>query len=334
MHAYGITKYKTSRVDSLELSDAQLGPEDVLVEVRSASVNPLDLMIARGELKALLPYRLPLALGHDVAGVVIAKGAGATRFDVGDEVFGRVRDGRIGTFAERIAVHQEDLAVVPSGVDLMDAGALPLVSLTAWQVLVDVANVQPGQKVLVHGGAGGLGSVVVQLAAHLGADVTATCSGRDEQAVRSHGARTVIDYRTSDFAETVSGQDVVVDTVGGETLQKSMGVLVPGGIVVSVVGPPTAATARQFRKPWLAPVLALVSRPVRSQARKLGVRYAFHFMHADGARLAELAALYRDGVLRPVVGHRYSFGQTSEAVALVADKKARGKVVIQRTPVG
>ncbi|GAA4400091.1 NADP-dependent oxidoreductase [Fodinibacter luteus] len=328
MKAFTVARYGP---DALHLSDVPVpavGPRDVLVEVRAAGINPLDKMVRNGEFKQLLKYKPPFVLGHDVAGVVTRVGADVRGFTVGDEVYARPRDLRIGTFAELIAIDHDDVALKPRSLSFAEAGAVPLVALAAWQALVDVAHVEPGQKVLVHAGAGGLGSTVVQVAKHLGAHVATTAHTNDQDKVRELGADEVIDYTRQDFADVLSGYDVVLDSLGGPTLEKSLTVLSPGGLAISVVGPPDPAFARQLGHPVLAPVMAALSRKVRKQARKLGVRYTFFFMHADGAQLKTLAALYDDGTLGPVLDRTFDFDQTLEAMAYVEGGKAHGKVVV------
>jgi NADPH:quinone reductase-like Zn-dependent oxidoreductase len=330
LKAFVVTKYGE---DGLHLADGpspSLGSNDVLVEVRAASINPLDTMVRNGEFKRLLKYRLPFPLGHDVAGVVTGVGEHVQGFTVGDEIYSRPRDLHIGTFAEFIAIDQADVALKPTSLSFEEAAAVPLVALAAWQALVDVANVQPGQKVLVHAGAGGLGSTVVQLAKHLGAHVATTARTRDADKVRALGADEVIDYTQSDFADVLDGYDVVLDSLGGINLETSLTVLKAGGIAISVVGPPDPAFAAQVGQPLLAPVMALISHKVRRQAKRLGVRYSFLFMKASGSQLEQLAALYDSGVLRPVLDRTFPFEQTLDAMAYVEQGKARGKVVVMR----
>lgn len=253
-----------------------------------------------------------------------------TRFKIGDEVWSRPRDLRIGTFAESIAVDEADVALRPASLSFAEAGAVPLVALAAWQALVDVARVEPGQRVLVHAGAGGLGSTVIQLARHLGAHVATTASTKNLDRVRGFGADEVVDHTRQDFSDVLSGYDVVLDSLGGESLRKSLTVLRPGGLAISVVGPPDPAFAAQLGKPLFKPVMALMSRKVRARARRLGVRYAFFFMHADGGQLTHLAGLYDSAVLRPVLDRTFAFDDTLEAVAHVEQGKANGKIVITR----
>jgi len=330
MRAYVVESYGTDGLAQAEVPRPTVGRSDVLVEVRAAGINPLDTMVRNGELTQLLPYRRPFVLGHDVAGVVVEVGADVDRFSVGDRVFSRPRDLRIGTFAELVAIDQADVALAPASLSTAEAGAVPLVALAAWQALVEVADVQPGQKVLVHAGAGGLGSTVVQLAQHLGAHVATTARGSDAERLRALGVDDVVDYTTQDFTQVLSGYDVVLDSLGGANLTSSLQVLRPGGIAVSVVGPPTPSFARQLGRPVLAPVMWLLSARVRARARKLGVRYSFLFMRADGDRLAQLAALYDAGVLRPVLDRTFPFDETLEAVSYVEKGKAKGKVVVVR----
>lgn len=330
MKAFVVTTYGPDGLEEAEVPRPTLGTGDVRVDVRAAGINPLDTMVRDGEFKQLLGHRLPLVLGHDLAGVVTEVGAEVTGFAVGDEVYARPRDRRIGAFAEEICVDAADAALKPASLSFAEAAAVPLVALAAWQALVDVADVQPGQKVLVHAGAGGLGSTVVQVAHHLGAHVAATAHTRDLDKVRALGADEVIDYTSQDFTDVVSGYDVVLDSLGPASLAKSLTVLRPGGLAISVSGPPDPSFARQLGKPFLAPVMAVLSRKVRRRAKKLGVRYSFFFMHADGARLAALAALYDDGTLRPVLDRTFDFDQTLEAVAHVEQGRARGKVVVTR----
>ena len=330
MKAFVVTKYGKDGLRAAELPRPTVGPRDVLVEVRAASINPLDKMIRDGEFKQLIKYKRPFILGHDVSGVVTEVGADVRRFAIGDEVFARPRDLRIGTFAEFIAIDADDVAHKPLALSFAEAAALPLVALAAWQALVDLAHVKPGQKVLVHAGAGGLGSTVIQVAKHLGAYVATTAHAKDIQKLRALGADEVIDYTDRDFADVLSGYDVAIDSLGSASLEKSLTVLKPGGLAISVVGPPDPAFAKQLGQPMLAPVMALLSRKVRRRAKKLGVRYSFFFMRADGGELMLLAELYDNGALQPVLDRTFPFDQTIDAMAYVEQGKANGKIVVVR----
>ncbi|MFE2944951.1 NADP-dependent oxidoreductase [Streptomyces sp. NPDC059255] len=247
MKAFMVEKYgDQAGMRAAEIPAPQVGADDVLVKIHAAGVNPLDLRILNGDFKAFMPYRLPLILGNDLAGTVVRVGPSVTRFSVGDDVYARPDKDRIGTFAELIAVPQDDLAPKPATLTMTEAASLPLVALTAWQALVERARAQPGQKVLIHGGAGGLGSIAVQLAKALGAHVASTVSTTKVDLARDLGADVVVDYRTQDFEEVLDGYDVVLDSLGGETLAKSLRVLKPGGTAISVAGPPDPAFAREL----------------------------------------------------------------------------------------
>ena len=329
MKAFTVQRYGDVAVQASDVPEPRMGEDDVLVQIHAASVNPLDLKTRDGDFKAILPYRVPFVLGNDLAGVVVGVGAGVTRFTAGDEVYARPDKNRIGTFAERIAVADADLALKPGSISMAEAGSLPLVALTAWQALVERGNVQPGQKVLIHAGAGGVGSIAIQLAKHLGATVAATASGSNVDFVRELGADTVIDYRTHDFEQILSGYDLVLDSLGGENLEKSLRVLRPGGQAIGIAGPPDPAFARDAGlNPVLRLAIAGLSGKIRRQAKKLGVRYEFLFVRASSDQLRQITTLVDQGVLRPVVGKVFGFGQTPQALQSLSKGGIRGKAVI------
>jgi NADPH:quinone reductase-like Zn-dependent oxidoreductase len=334
MKAFIVEKYGKSGLRAAQVPVPTIGPRDVLVRVCAASINPLDKMVRNGEFKLLLKYKTPFVLGHDLAGVVTRVGAEVRDYKVGDEVYARPRDLRIGAFAEYIAIDHADIALKPKSLTMEESAAIPLVALAAWQALVELAQIKSGQKVLVHAGAGGLGSTVIQLAKHLGAYVATTANGKDAEKVRGLGADEVIDYTKADFAELLSDYDVVLDSLGGDNLTRSLTVLKPGGLAISVVGPPDAAFAVQLGRPLLKPVMALLSWKVRTQARKLGVRYSFLFMRADGTQLKTLAALYDAGTLRPVLDRTFRFDETLDAIAYVEQGHAKGKIVVTMPSTG
>lgn len=330
MKAFVVTRYGPDGLEAADVPPPTVGPRDVLVDVRAASINPLDKMVRNGEFKQLLKYKPPFTLGHDVAGVITEVGSEVRDFTVGDEIYSRPRDLRIGTFAEQIAIDSDDISLKPRSLSFEEAAAVPLVALAAWQALVGLASVKPGQRVLVHAGAGGLGSTVIQVAKHLGAHVATTAATKDIEKVRELGADEVVDYTSTDFTEVLSGYDVVLDSLGTASLEKSLTVLKPGGLAISVVGPPDPHFATQIGQPLLKPVVALLSRKIRSRAKKLGVRYSFLFMEANGTQLTTLAALYDDGILRPVLDRTFPFADTLEAMAYVEQGKANGKIVVTR----
>lgn len=334
MKAFIVEKYGKDGLRAADVPKPTVGDGDVLVRVSATSINPLDKMVRNGEFKRLLKYKLPFVLGHDVAGIVTQVGSAVRDVAVGDEVYARPRDLRIGGFAEFISIDQDDVSPKPESLTLREAAAVPLVALAAWQILVDRAHVKPGQKVLIHAGAGGLGSTAIQLAKHLGATVATTANTASEKLVRSLGADIVVDYTKEDFSQVLSGYDVVLDSLGGANLEKSLTVLKPGGLAISVVGPPDAAFAKQLGAPsFLGLVMNVVSRKIRKQAKALGVRYQFFFMQANGTQLRELAALYDNGQLRPVIDRTFPFDQMLEAMAHVEQgRTTAGKVVISMAP--
>ncbi|WP_444452173.1 NADP-dependent oxidoreductase [Rhodobacter capsulatus] len=329
LDAYG----KGTKLRFADLPDPQPGPRDVLVRIHAAGLNLLDSKIRNGAFRPLLPYKPPLILGHDLAGVVEAVGSAVTRFAPGDAVFARPRDGRIGTLAERIAVDEADLALKPVGLTMAEAAGMPLVALTAWQALVELAAVQPGAKVLIHAGSGGFGSVAIQLAKHLGATVATTASGASTDMVRALGADVVIDYRSQRFETILSDYDLVICGQDADTLARSLTVLKPGGRLISISGPPTVEFARAQGLNWvLQQVMRVLSLGIRRRARAKGIRYDFMFMRADGGQLAQLGALIEAGAIRPVMDRIFPFDQTNEAFAYLETGRAKGKVVVDLQP--
>ncbi|MEV4261141.1 NADP-dependent oxidoreductase [Kribbella sp. NPDC049584] len=328
MRAFVVSRYK-GPLQEADVPEPVVGEHDVLVQVRAAGVNMLDEKIRAGEFRQILPYKLPQILGNDVAGTVVGVGAKVRGFRLGDEVYGRPDKNRIGTFAERIAVAEADLAPKPVSVSFEEAASVPLVALTAWQALVERGNLRPGQRILIHAGAGGVGSVAIQLAKYLGAMVATTVSAGNADFVRELGADVVVDYRSQDFEQLLAGYDLVLDSLGGKNLEKSLRVLRPGGKVIGIAGPPDAAFARELgANPLLRLAMTALSSRIRRQARRLGVTYEFLFMHASGDQLRQITALVDDGVLRPVVGRVFDFDQTVQAVQSLEVGGIRGKAVI------
>ncbi|ULR43694.1 NADP-dependent oxidoreductase [Rhizobium sp. K102] len=330
MKAFVVDKYKKMGALRLaNLPEPELQDNDVLVRIQAAAVNQLDSKLRDGEFKLILPYRPPFALGHDVAGTVVKAGSRVSRFKIGDEVYARPRDHRVGTFAEFIAIDEADAALKPSNLSMSEAASIPLVGLTAWQALVEVGKVKPGQKVFIQAGSGGVGTFAIQLAKHLGATVATTTSAKNAELARSLGADVVVDYKTQDFEKLLSGYDLVLNSQDPKTLEKSLGVLKPGGRLISISGPPDPAFASELGlNLFLKLVLRLLSRGVRKKAKRLGVAYTFLFMRAEGRQLGEIANLIEQGVIRPVVDKVFPFEKTGDALAYVETGRAKGKVVI------
>lgn len=331
MRAFVVDRYASK--DGLrlgELPEPGVRENDVLVRVHAAGVNLLDSKIRDGEFKLILPYRLPLVLGNDVAGVVVRVGRGARRFQPGDEVYARPDQDRIGTFAEFISIGEDALAAKPKNLTMEEAASVPLVALTAWQALIEKAQLKKGQKVLIHAGSGGVGTVAIQLAKHVGAVVATTTSTANVDLVKRLGADIVIDYKKDDFENVLSDFDVALNSLAGDTLAKSLRVLTPGGILISISGPPDPDFANDIGAPWvLRQVMRLLSFRIRRQAGRRQVRYSFLFMRASGEQLREITTLIESGTIRPVVDRVFPFESTNEALAYVETGRAKGKVVVK-----
>ncbi|WP_038593020.1 NADP-dependent oxidoreductase [Neorhizobium galegae] len=330
MKSFLIDRYRKGGALRLgEIPEPSLRDNDVMVEVHAASVNALDNKIRDGEFKLILPYRLPLVLGNDVAGVVVRVGPKVRKFKPGDEVYARPAQDRIGTFAEYIAMDEADVAIKPSNLTMVEAASIPLVALTAWQVLVERANLRKGQKVLIHAGSGGVGTIAIQLAKHLGAHVATTTSTANVALVKSLGADIAVDYKKDDFEKVLQGYDVVLNSLGKDTLEKSLNVLKPGGKLISISGPPDPDFARQNGSGWLLQqAMRLLSFGIRRKAGRRKIGYSFLFMTANGGQLAQITSLIEAGHIRPVMDRVFPFDQTNEALDYVETGRAKGKVVI------
>ena len=330
MKAFVVEKYKKKGALRLNnVPEPELHDNDVLVEVHATGVNFIDSKVRDGEFKLILPYRPPFILGHDVAGTVIKTGPKAVRFKVGDKVYARPRDFRVGTFAEFIAIDEADVAPKPKSLSMAEAASIPLVGLTAWQALVEVGKVKPGQKVFIQAGSGGVGTFAIQLAKHLGATVATTTSAKNAELVNSLGADVVIDYKAQDFEKVLSGYDLVLNSQDTKTLDKSLGVLRSGGQLISISGPPDPAFARKLGlNLFLKLVMRLLSSGIRRKSKRRGIGYSFLFMRANGGQLAKITALIEAGALRPVIDRVFPFEKTNEALAYVETGRAKGKVVV------
>ena len=301
IHAYGAAS-------EIRIEDAPLptlNDEDVLIRVVATSVNPVDWKIRKGYLQSFIPYDMPLIMGWDVSGVVERTGPAVTKFKPGDAVYSRPDIRRNGTYAEYIAVRESEIAFKPATISHVEAASLPLVSITAWESLFTTANLTAGQRVLIHAGAGGVGSIAIQLAKAKGAHVTATASAGKADLVRSLGADQVIDYRAQDFSTVARDMDVVFDTVGGDVQERSWSVLKPGGMLVSIT-----------------------DRPSEDRAKAEGKRAGFVFIDPNAAILTELAAMVDAGQVRPLIGAEYRLDDAARAQEASETGSATGKIVI------
>ena len=314
----------------VDVPEPTISGYEVLVQIHATAVNVLDAKIKSGEFKPLLSYRTPLILGHDLAGTVLRVGQHVKDFKVGDEVYARPADYRIGTFAQLIAVHQDDLALKPSTLSMEQAASIPLVGLTAWQALIDKANLQKGQKVFIQAGSGGVGTFAIQLAKHLGATVATTAGTSNVQLVKDLGADIVIDYKKEDFEKILRDYDVVLHSQDAETLEKSLRILKPGGKLISISGPPDPDYAKQAGLPWFIKiVMGMLSWRARASAKRQQASFSFLFMKASGKQLREISQLVDSGIIRPVIDRVFPFESTNEALEYVEQGRSKGKVVIR-----
>lgn len=306
MKAVRIHQYGGREVLSIDdIPVPEIAPDEVLVRVVAASINPVDWKVRAGYLAQMIPHPLPLTLGWDVSGVVERVGAAVTRWQVGDAVFSRPDLARNGTYAEFVAIRAVECARKPRTISHVEAASLPLAGITAWEVLHDAAKVGPGQRVLVHAGSGGVGSLAIQLAKAAGATVIATTSSRNLALVESLGADQVVDYTTTKLADAVEPVDAVFDTLGGEVQEASWSLMKPGGIQVSIISPPQEA-----------------------RAAAAGARGAFVFIGPNAPVLERLAAMVDGGTLRPIVGAEFALDDIVAAHALSESGRAVGKIVL------
>lgn len=331
MKAFVLNRYgKNEKLQLIDITEPDITENEVLVQVHSAGVNLLDSKIKDGEFKLLLPYKPPFILGHDVVGVVVKIGSKVSKYKVGDEVYSRPADHHIGTFAEYIAITENDLAFKPKNLTMDEAASIPLVGLTAWQALVEKAKLKKGQKVFIQAGSGGVGTFAIQLAKHLGATVATTTSSVNKDLVKSLGADIVIDYKTEDFETILKDYDVVLNSQDAKTLEKSLKILKSGGKVISISGPPDVEFANEAGLSWLVKmIMRLLSFSIKKKARRLQVNFSFLFMKAQGEQLSQITKLIESGVIKPVMDKVFPFEQTNEAMSYVEAGRAKGKVVVK-----
>lgn len=307
----------------------RIGRKDLLVKVITASINPIDLKTKDGKMKLLLHYKMPLTLGSDFAGIVVARGEQVKKFQVGDAVYGRVQKNRIGTFAEYIAVDVKDVALKPQNLTFAQASSIPLVALTSYQALHEVMQIKPQDKILIQAGSGGIGTLAIQLAKLAGAYVATTTSEKNRALVKSLGADEVIDYRSENFAEKLKDYDFVFDTMGGDILKDAFKIVKPGGKVVTLSGTPNYAFAKNYNLPlWKQIALGIASYPITKLAKKTAVSYDFLFMRPDGNQLAVLTKLIEAKQLQPIIDSVISLTEIQKAVAHSASGRAKGKIIL------
>jgi len=331
MKALTFARYgKSPGIGYADVPRPALQPDELLVKVHAAGLNPIDNMIPTGMFKPVLTMQLPAILGSDLAGIVVEVGSRVTRFKPGDAVFASVFDLGRGSLAEYAAVPEHVAAPKPASLDFVQAASIPMVALTAWQALQERARVQPGQRVFIPAGSGGIGTLAIQLAKQLGAHVGTTTSTGNVELVTRLGADEVVDYTQREFDQVLRDYDVVLGTLRGDALERSVDILKPGGRIVSLVGPLDPAFARARRlSGLLALVFGWMSRKIRRRARARGVDYGFLFMRPDGSQLAAIGDLLAAQRLQPVIDSVFPFGQAADALAYLARGRTRGKVVVR-----
>ncbi len=328
MKAIAIDRYGPKPLTVRDLPEPTVGPNDVLVEVKAASVNPVDFKIRDGKLAQIVDLRFPLVMGNDLSGVVKAKGSAVTRVAVGDEVWARVEKNRMGAWAARCALDESVVAKKPKALSHVEAASVPLVALTAWQAL-ELMELKAGQRLLVHAGAGGVGSAAIQLAKARGATVLATASAKNHPLLLDLGCDVPIDYTAARFEDVAKGCDAVLDTMGGETLMRSLAMVKEGGAVVSIAGLPDEPTAVKLGIALpVRLVLRFLTRKVGAAAAARQVRYRYLFMDPSGQQLEQLAALVEAGKLKALVEKTFPLEQAQAAVEAVESGRTRGKVVL------
>lgn len=332
MKAFIVKSYgKKEKLHLTDWAEPTVNENDVLVQIHSAGVNVIDLLIRNGDFKLFLPIKPPFILGRDAAGKVVKTGAKVTKFKIGDEVYASSGNHHAGTYTEYISVAENEVALKPKNLSMEEAASIPLVGLTSWQALVEQANIKKGQKVFIQAGSGGVGTFAIQLAKHLGAYVATTSSEKNRALVKSLGADLIIDYKTEDFEDNLENYDLVLHSnKDTKILEKSLRVLKPGGQVISLTGPLTPEFAQEIGLPWhLKFVTKLLSSGIKKKAEKLKVGFQFLFMKGNGTQLAKITKLIEAGIIKPVIDKVFPFEQTNEALDYVETGRAKGKVVVK-----
>jgi alcohol dehydrogenase len=311
MKSAQIKSYGGSEV--VEINQSTPAPTDpstgkVLVRIKAAGVNPVDWKIREGYMQQMMPLQFPSTLGMDFSGIIEKVGEGVSDFRKGDEVYGRtsVTEGGSGAFAEMALASADSIAHKPKALSYDEAAGLTLVGVSAWQALVETMGLSNGQKILIHGGAGGIGSIAIQLAKHLGAYVATTVATNDKEFVKGLGADEVIDYKTQTFEDILHDRDAVFDTVGGETYTRSFKVLKRGGIIVSMLEQPNQELMDRF-----------------------GVKAIFQFTQVNRERLTKLAQWVDQNNIRVNVDRTFPLDEAGKALDYQKDAHPRGKVVLQ-----
>ncbi|HHB1651777.1 NADP-dependent oxidoreductase [Bacillus sp. B1-WWTP-T-0.5-Post-4] len=330
MKAMIIDRYGKVPMRMAEVPTPEINEYEVLAEIHAASINPIDFKIRDGKVKMLLKYEMPLILGNDFSGVITKVGSKVTRFKVGDEIYARPRKNKIGTFAEYIAIHEDDIALKPKNLSFEEAASIPLVGLTSYQALHDIMQLQKGQKILIHAGSGGVGTFAIQLAKIMGTTVTTTASEAGANLVTSLGADEIINYKTEKFEDILKNYDAVFDTIGGATLEKSFNIIKSGGNIVSVSGMPNARFGKEFGSGFFKTLLfSLASKKLTVLEKKHNAQYSFLFMKPSGDQLRTIANYIEAGKIKPVIDRVFPFEDAQKAMEYSESGRAKGKIIVK-----
>ena len=311
-----------------EIAKPIITDNQVLVKVTAAGVNPLDNMISRGEVKMIVPYKLPQTAGNEVVGVVEELGSRVSNFKLGDRVFTRLPLDHIGAFAAYVAVDSEALAKVPEYLTDIEAAAVPLTALTIMQAL-ELMGAQAGKTIFISGGTGGVGGMAIPIAKAKGLKVITNGAAANAERVLNLGADRFIDYKTEDYTKAVSDVDYVLDTLGGAETEKQMSIMKKGGHLVSLRAMPNGAFAKRMNLPkWKQILLGLAGRKFDKMAEKYGVHYRFIFVESNGAQLQEVADIFSKLEIKPSIDTVYPFDEVNAALDKVANRRSRGKTVL------
>ncbi|MEA0562700.1 NADP-dependent oxidoreductase [Lysinibacillus irui] len=330
MKAMLIDRYGKAPMRLAEMPTPEINEYEVLAEIHAASINPIDFKIRDGKVRLLIQYKMPLILGNDFSGVIVKVGKKVTRFKVGDEIYARPRKSKIGTFAEYISIHEDDIALKPKNLSFEEAASIPLVGLTSYQALHDIMQLQKGQKILIHAGSGGVGTFAIQLAKAMGATVATTASEAGANLVTSLGADKVINYKKENFEAILKNYDAVFDTLGGKTLEKSFKIIKNGGNIVTVSGRPNARFAKEYGSGWWKTLLfSAASRKLTALEKKHHAQYSFLFMKPSGDQLRIIADLIESGSIKPVIDRTFSFEEAEKAMKYAESGRAKGKIIVK-----
>ena len=332
MKSLMITKYGdiNSSLEEQEIAKPALEENQILIKAYSSSFNPIDFKIVRGDFKAMGKVTFPIGTGRDVSGIIEEIGKNIKKFKKGDKVYSRVNESHVGTMAEYVVSNVNDTALIPSNLSFDESASIPLVGLTTYQALEDIAKLSKGEKILIHAGSGGIGTFAIQLAKHLGAHVTTTTSTKNISFVKGLGADKVIDYTSENYLDEGAVFDVVFDTLGGEHTLNSFKVIKNEGRVISISGAIDGATAEQFGlNKFIRMILAFQARKVTRAASKKNAMYRFLFMSPNGEQLKKIAKLYESGEIKPIIDKTYKFAEAIQALEYLSKGHARGKVIVK-----